>query len=228
LSEALERDGYFVIYLSSGSRAAVQEAVATLKACVGDLASYVGGSDHESLADAVSGLARDVVRGELEKVKGLIGDDVLLQAKPYLRVARPGIESDNIGLHRDTWYGARREELSISIALTDQDESSALRIAPGSHRDEDEELETVPSEIEKGSVKHRMGFPYAPKRLKIEKDTIPVPLKVGQALVFSIAALHGQVVNASQGTRFTVDARIAPASICGREHTAGEYYERLK
>lgn len=207
----------------------VEEAIQVLQSSVGDLGSYNPSDDekeriHPILAEAVSWLSRRVVRQEIGVFNQLCGQNLSVQRVPYLRIARPLKTRDNIGLHRDTWYGASKDEWSISIALTDQDAGSALQI--GDLEDEvSDDLETVESG-ERGSVRHRLGFPYATKRLKSIPKTTPVPIKVGQALVFPIAALHGQVINTSNRTRFSTDARV-----CGgktRVITTGEYYESLE
>ncbi len=46
----------------------------------------------------------------------------------YLRIARPGIQSDNIGYHKDTWYGGHPAEVTAWIPLVDVDEKAAIKV----------------------------------------------------------------------------------------------------
>ena len=85
-------------------------------------------------------------------------------------------------------------------------------------------------DVEKGSVKHSLGFIYnPPKRLIKEPPTIPVPVKPGQMIVFSLALLHGQRVNTSVRTRVSMDCRLANslAPIALSRSRDANYYERL-
>ena len=47
----------------------------------------------------------------------LIGFDMNIQAQPYLRITRPGKSKDNIGYHRDTFYGGGAYENWGGIAF---------------------------------------------------------------------------------------------------------------
>ena len=58
--------------------------------------------------------------------KELAGLDLDVQAKPYLRLARPEKTQDNIGFHRDIEYGATAYEISCFFALTDLPAEGAL------------------------------------------------------------------------------------------------------
>ena len=61
----------------------------------------------------------------------------------------------------------------------------------------------------------------------IAKDMIPVPLRLGQALAFSLSTVHGCVVNNGSKTRWSTDIRImnafAPVDLKDRP----EYYQPL-
>ena len=61
------------------------------------------------------------------------------------------------------------------------------------------------------SPKHELGFPYAPKLLapELHERAEPVPLRVGQALVFGLSLVHGGGVNTGTRTRISTDIRVA-------------------
>jgi hypothetical protein len=161
-----------------------------------------------------------------------LGPDLLVQVNPYLRMARPGKLQDNIGYHRDTFYGASPYELSIWIPYVDLPAESSLSVLSGSHIRPERDFpvtQTQSAEVTKGSNLHKMGFPYAPKVM----DTAPladiqaVPVMAGEALVFSLATVHGSTHNGGSTTRWSTDIRIvnalAPVDLSARP----DYYEEL-
>lgn len=163
-----------------------------------------------------------------------MGKDLNVQADPYLRMTRPNKPQDNIGYHRDTFYGGSPYELSALIPFVDLIEDNTLKVLPGSHLRSEAEfpfdhITNPDATIIKGSKKHQLGFLYAPKVLKgiKEEEMQPVPIKIGQFLTFSLATLHGSIVNNSSVTRWSTDTRIcnafAPVDLSARP----TYYEPL-
>jgi len=65
-------------------------------------------------------LHRQFVEDNIDFFISLFGPDIDLQTFTYLRIARPGAELDNIGMHRDTDYGNSAFEVSLSLPLVDQ------------------------------------------------------------------------------------------------------------
>ena len=143
----------------------------------------------------------------------LIGPDMNIQAQPYLRITRPGKSKDNIGYHRDTFYGGSPYEISVVIPFVGLDTGNALRVQPKSHLIPEKNIpliQTKSEDVEKGSAKHKLGFLYAPKVIDLayHLEMQPVPLELGQVLAFSLATLHGTIGNESTNTRWSVDMRI--------------------
>lgn len=162
----------------------------------------------------------------------LVGPDMDVQLKPYLRITRPGKLKDNIGYHRDTFYGGSPYEISVVIPFVELDSGNALRVEAKSHLKPESEIpliQTKSPDVEKGSAKHGLGFLYAPKMIapSYQLDMRPVPLELGQVLAFSLATLHGTTGNDSVTTRWSVDMRVksrhAPVDLSLRP----TYYTRL-
>lgn len=161
-----------------------------------------------------------------------LGPDLLVQVNPYLRMARPGKLQDNIGYHRDTFYGASPYELSVWIPYVDLPAESSLSVLSGSHTRPESDFpvtQTQSAEVTKGSELHKIGFPYAPKVMDADPLTNmqAVPVKAGEALIFSLATVHGSVLNAGPTARWSTDIRVvnalAPVDLSGRP----DYYESL-
>lgn len=225
-------NGYEIVDLPNGAH--VVAGILKLTAMLGKLPEYRGGDVtlHAQAAELVSGIPLQIVSSNLPYFTRLLGSDLHIQQKPFLRISRPGVADDNIGMHRDTWYGDTPYEISVWIPFTDTDEGNALRVAPGSHlwSEEAHPVERVDGSVEKGSVKHSLGFIHGqPKRLVGGVPTIPLRVRVGQMIVFSLALLHGVEVNRSTRTRVSMDVRLtnslAPVkfSRSRNEH----YYEPL-
>ena len=80
-----------------------------------------------------AGLGRPIITRNLELFRRLIGPDLVIQSRPYLRSVRPGMDVDAAPLHRDTYYGASPYEISVVVALTRIESNAALRVISGSH-----------------------------------------------------------------------------------------------
>src|SRR5690242_12610490 len=94
---------------------AVWRVVRLLEKLTGEpLADYFETDDaaHEANQTTISAALNDqrILTEMLEAQAVLLdqfaGPGHLIQASPYLRIARPGMATDNIGYHRDTDYGS--------------------------------------------------------------------------------------------------------------------------
>jgi hypothetical protein len=158
-------------------------------------------------------LARTIIHANMGLFRALIGPDLHIQRYPYVRVVRPGHPSDAVPMHRDTYYGASPYEISVVVPFTEMDHSPALRVISGSHVVADSEFpysQTTPDDIAIGSLRHQLGFPYAPRLLDpgLKDRAEAVPLRVGQALIFPLSLVHGNSTETGMGTRFSTDIRL--------------------
>lgn len=159
-------------------------------------------------------LGRTIIAANIEFFRRLVGADLHIQRYPYLRAVRPSRTGDAAPLHRDTYYGASPYEVSVWVPFTDVEETNAMRVVSGSHLEPDREYpfeQRQSEDVKIHSPKHELGFPYAPKLLDatLLERAEPVPLRVGQALIFGLSLVHGGGVNAGTQTRFSTDIRVA-------------------
>jgi hypothetical protein len=202
-----------------------------------DYHTLAADDDHTDVVYGVSerfwqaGHGRAIISANAAFFQQLLGPDLHVQQYPYLRVVRPGHTKEAVPLHRDTYYGASPFELSVVVPFTDMDATSALRAVPGSHIEPDTAypfVQTVSDDVTIGSVRHKLGYAYAPRLLDaaIEPRTEPMPVRVGQALIFGLSLIHGGGVNLSNHTRFSTDIRVvnslAPVNFSRGVHT--DYY----
>jgi ectoine hydroxylase-related dioxygenase (phytanoyl-CoA dioxygenase family) len=176
--------------------------------------------------------AARVIGAQIELFRQFVGPDLLVQVSPYLRMARPGKLQDNIGYHRDTFYGASPYELSVWIPYVDLPAESSLGVLSGSHVRPERDFpvtQTQSAHVTKGSDLHKLGFPYAPKVMDPGPlaDMRQVAVKRGEMLVFSLATVHGSVLNSGPVARWSTDIRVlnalAPVDLTAR----ADYYEVL-
>jgi len=251
LAEFVER-GWLVLPLSNEARAIVEEGRELLLRVLRESVSpslysieeyhrnVEDDARHIELQDLLSKefqkarVANRIIRADLPIWQSLLGLDLHIQKFPYLRIARPGKAQDNIGIHRDTHYGATPYEVSVSLAFTDNGTSGALGVISGSHIGSEADFpitQTQSADVTKGSVKHRLGFLYAPKQMSAEvrSRVVPVPVRPGEALAFSLSLIHGQEINSSAVTRFATDIRLVNsfAPIQWERTVHADYYEPL-
>ena len=176
----------------------------------------------------------EVIRANQDLFHRLIGRDINVQSHPYLRIVRPLKPQDNVGFHRDTFYGGSPYELSVWMPLADVEASAALSVVSGSHVCPESDFPTtqMPNpdpEVTKGSPKSKLGFLYAPKIIHPSKlkDAVPVPLKAGEILVFSLSLTHGSTENRSAVSRWSTDVRVVNALASFDLSSRPDYYEPL-
>ncbi len=177
-------------------------------------------------------LALQIIKAQRSFFQHLLGQDLDVQRNPYLRITRPHRPQDNIGYHRDTFYGGSPFELSVLIPYVDVPAASALAVLPGSHLRPEADFPTQQvqsTDVTKGSAKHQLGFLYAPKLIDPNclKTMQPIPMALGDLLIFSLATVHGSEENQGQTCRCSSDVRamkaLAPVDLSLRP----TYYQPL-
>lgn len=158
-------------------------------------------------------LHHKAIYSSIDFLKYLFGGDILIQKKPFLRIARPNEKKDNIGFHKDTLYGQSPYELSIHMPIVNLDNNSCLKFVPKSFLLNEKKIKFQKNKNDnhkRGSKKHKLGFPYDPKSIDVSNKKLKnFPIKSGEAIIFTPALIHGQEINKSQKiTRFSFDTRI--------------------
>lgn len=155
-------------------------------------------------------LHKQLVSDNLPLFQAMVGQDIDLQVEPYLRISRPGIYNDNIGLHRDTFYGNTAYEISCIVPLVNFEKGCAVNVLKGSQSLGELSFEQVDHPtITKGSKQNTIGFLYSTKKIKgLNMESLYGPLlQIGDFFMFSLCMVHGQEVNSSQISRWSIDFR---------------------
>ena len=56
-------------------------------------------------------MAQEIILSNMDVYQFILGPDLDIQTEPYLRITRPHKNKDNIGYHRDTFYGTGPGEI---------------------------------------------------------------------------------------------------------------------
>lgn len=100
----------------------------------------------------------------------------------------------NTPWHQDRPYWGGSEKLSVWIAMDDVNcENGCLRIVPNSHL-----KELVHSKGEANNFSNRLDYLYS------DEEILDVPMKVGDALLFSDLLVHSSYKNISGKDRFSI------------------------
>jgi sporadic carbohydrate cluster 2OG-Fe(II) oxygenase len=175
-----------------------------------------------------SGLHHEIMTENLAHFQELVGGDIDIQVEPYLRISRPNIFEDNIGMHRDTFYGNTAYEISCVVPLVDFEPGCGVHVLPKSYLlgAIDYEPKAHP-EIKKGSKQNAIGFLYSTKKIKnLDMSNLYDPmLKKGDYLMFSLCMIHGQEVNSSNITRWSIDFRFKNSFAPINTNLKSDYYK---
>jgi hypothetical protein len=140
----------------------------------------------------------------------IIGPDISYQKSPWIRIARPNKPEDNIGYHKDTLYGQDTLIPTLHFPLITLPKNGCLNFISGSFNIIESKIkfnnEILFESSVKNSIKHKIGIPYKPKVIKI-KNINKFSIKFGEYVFFVPSIIHGQEVNFSNLTRFSIDVR---------------------
>ena len=152
-------------------------------------------------------------------------DDFHYSTNIFLRAVRPSINNfdstinsnhvEFLSLHRERFYGGEyaSKQINIHIPLLHYTNDCAMKYIPYSHNIPDEEIkvENIPTDltgIERGSVGHKIGLTYSPKRILSGVDLSQlktVPMNINQFMMFNSNLIHGGGENNTNAIRFSMD-----------------------
>ncbi len=149
-------------------------------------------------------------------IDSMIGPDLAVQKNINLSFQLPGDSSSTLSLHSDVWAGNSPFEMVLWIPFCDVERTKSLYILP-----------------RKNSLKYYESENIEGKTLinifEDEKDNLVWPtLKFGEALVFSHALLHGNVVNDEPTTRVSLNMRLKSINSPYGSKSLGDYFIPLK
>lgn len=167
----------------------------------------------------------DFIRLNQKKIKKILNiknlkNELSITSFLHLRVVRPSTKVDeNIGLHRESFYnndGYVKDQINITVPLLNYSKDNSMKVIDGSHKVPDKKIKTLKlsskeSGIKKGSIRHRLGSPYNPKKI-ISGVSIAkakrLNLSLGKLCLFSAYLIHGGGTNKTKKVRYSLDFAI--------------------
>lgn len=145
----------------------------------------------------------------------LVGNELAMQNKVNFSIQMVDDTSSVLPAHIDAFSGESPFQVVVWVPMMSTSDSNAMFILPPD--------------------KHRAILPHLPDLMKQGKDAVFeaikddikfINVKLGQALIFSPNYLHGNVVNKTDKTRWSMNARFKSlfSPYCSPEKTLGGFY----
>ncbi len=158
------------------------------------------------------------------------GNELLYSSFITLRAVRP-IKNKNdlkepLGWHRETFYGNKKHikhAINFWMPVLNYSRNIGLQVIPESHLIDDRKIKRINmktgyNKVKKFSDSHKLGFPYAPKKIISGVDLrkakkVNVPKK--SFMIFSQYLIHGNGQNFSNKIRFAINFSFLPKDKLG-------------
>ncbi len=165
-----------------------------------------------------------------DALKPQLGPHISFNGSYHLRISLPHSTVSPVPLHQDSQYYGKTSQhahiVTVWIPLVDVDEGNGcLYVIPGSNR-----WELI------GSARDDNNKMRSFEDVEARGTPIPVPMTVGDILLFSNMTFHGSKVNRSDAVRWSIDIRYArtPGTYAATEQEKAaedynfEYVKRIK
>jgi hypothetical protein len=196
-----ETDGFAVLPLLTSEQADIlMEEYACFEEAHDALDLPFATTSHSNSAELISAVDTAILRNVAPYIGLHIDDYELLFSNFLVKAARPDSQTPP---HQDVTLVDERlfTSYSIWVALHDVDgHNGCLKVLPGSHRHHP-------------GIRPNPSYPWRFRDVvnRIEADMISVPLRKGEALIFSHALIHGSGANHSDRPRVAAVIALYPS-----------------
>jgi len=145
----------------------------------------------------------------------LVGNELAMQNKVNLSVQQPKDESSVLPMHSDIWTGDSPFQVVLWVPFTDASDSNSMFFLPPN------ESREARARVAHGEFKSMDQIERAYKR---QMTTMVVPF--GKVLIFDSNCLHGNVLNETKTSRWSVNCRFTGllTPFTNPERRLGTYY----
>jgi len=145
----------------------------------------------------------------------LVGNELAMQNKVNLSVQQPKDESSVLPMHSDIWTGDSPFQVVLWVPFTDASDSNSMFFLPPN------ESREARARVTNGEFKSMDQIEKAYER---ETTTMVVPF--GKVLIFDSNCLHGNVLNETKTSRWSVNCRFTGllTPFTNPERRLGTYY----
>lgn len=128
----------------------------------------------------------------------LVGNELAMQNRVNLSIQLPHDDSSLLGIHADAFSGETPFEVVQWVPLVDVEDTKAMfLLPPAANRRAVPRLKQI---MEEGGTQHLFDT--------VQRDLVWIRVPFGRALIFSPTLLHGNTVNSTDETRWSLNCRI--------------------
>jgi sporadic carbohydrate cluster 2OG-Fe(II) oxygenase len=148
-------------------------------------------------------------------IQRLVGNELAMQSKVNLSIQQPGDQTSVLELHSDVWAGDSPFQVVLWVPFTDSTASNAMFLLK-------------PSTSHEAYQRARTGELNSMDQVHeaYRSQFKPIEVKFGEVLIFNSNCLHGNQLNTTSTSRWSLNCRItsllAPATT--PERRLGAYY----
>lgn len=145
----------------------------------------------------------------------LVGNELAMQNKLNLSIQQPGDQTSVLELHSDVWAGDSPFQVVLWVPLTDTSGTNAMFLLP-------------PEKSKEAYTRARAGELRSMAEIHVayQDQFRAIEVKFGDILVFDSNCLHGNQLNTTNVSRWSLNCRIASlmAPATTPERRLGSYY----
>lgn len=146
-------------------------------------------------------------------IETIIGNELVIQRNINLSIQLPGDGSSLLPIHCDTWSGDSPYEVVLWVPLVDCYGTKSMFFCDKKFSDSITDL----SQFENAEELYQYAKPYAPF----------IDCKYGEALIFTQNVMHGNRVNETNETRWSLNCRFKSALTPYADKKLGEFFEPI-
>lgn len=146
-------------------------------------------------------------------IETLVGNELVMQRNINLSIQLPGDDSSLLPIHCDTWSGDSPYEVVLWVPLVDCYGTKSMFFCDKDFSDSITELSQFPD----AEALYQHAKPFAPF----------IDCKYGECLIFTQNVMHGNRVNETNETRWSLNCRFKSALAPYSDKRLGEFFEPI-
>lgn len=144
----------------------------------------------------------------------VVGNELVMQNRINLSIQMPNDDSSLLPIHADTWSGDSPFEAVVWIPLVDCYETKSMYLLPPKHIDKVANFKSKDqNEVDL--------FDY------IKNDVQWIKINYGQVMIFNQSLPHGNIVNETKETRWSMNCRFKSLFSPYGDKGIGEFFEPI-
>ena len=144
----------------------------------------------------------------------VVGNELAMQNRVNLSIQMPNDDSSLLPIHADTWSGDSPFEAVVWMPLVNCYDTKSMYLLPPKH------LSKI-TNFKNGGENRNDLFEY------IKEDVEWIKIDYGQVMIFNQSLPHGNIVNATSETRWSMNCRFKSLFSPYGDKGIGEFFEPI-